>query len=163
MTAIIWIVIGLLFLVSIAGVFIPVIPDAVLMWGAFLLYQFTVAKHGLNWSFWVPMTVLTAVIFAADMLSNAYFVKKYGGDKWSMAASIVGIIAGPIVLGAFIGPFAIIVGPFLAVWLTELARQKRGKRAFGIALGTVLAFLSSAAAKIVIQLIMITWFFIAVA
>ncbi|WCK52380.1 DUF456 family protein [Aneurinibacillus sp. Ricciae_BoGa-3] len=163
MTIIVWVIICLLFALSLAGVFVPVIPDALLVWGAFLLYQFGIGHPGLPWYFWVPMTLLTLLLIGADMLSNMYFVKKYGGDKWTAASSIVGIIGGPLLLGVFLGPFAILVGPFLAVMLLELARRTKGKKALAIAFGTVLAFLSSAAAKIVIQLVMITWFIIQVA
>jgi uncharacterized protein len=163
MTIIIWVVICLLFALSLAGVFIPVIPDALLVWAGFLLYQFGIGHTGLPWYFWVPMTLLTLLLIGADMLSSMYFVKKYGGDKWTAAASLVGIIGGPLLLGAVLGPFAIIVGPFVAVALLELARRTGGRKALAIAFGTVLAFLSSAAAKIVIQLVMIAWFVIQVA
>ncbi|MCC3377881.1 DUF456 family protein, partial [Cohnella sp. REN36] len=74
------------------GIVIPVIPDALLIWIGFLLYQFTIASASLGWTFWVPMTVLTLFLIGADMLSNIYFVKKYGGDKWSMIAAVAGII-----------------------------------------------------------------------
>jgi uncharacterized protein YqgC (DUF456 family) len=101
-------------------------------------------------------------LIGADMLSNMYFVKKYGGDKWSMAAAVVGILLGMFVLGAFLGPLSIVVGPFLAVFLVEMVRNNGTEKAFRIALGTVLGFLSSTVAKIVIQLIMIVWFLVVV-
>ncbi|MFT9846981.1 DUF456 domain-containing protein [Aneurinibacillus sp. REN35] len=158
----IWVIIGLLFLGSFIGIVIPVIPDALLIWIGFLLYQFTIASASLGWTFWVPMTVLTLFLIGADMLSNIYFVKKYGGDKWSMIAAVAGIIAGPILLGVILGPFAIIVGPFLAVFAVELLRNNGPQISLRIALGTVLGFLSSVVAKVIIQLIMIVWFFIAI-
>jgi uncharacterized protein YqgC (DUF456 family) len=158
----IWSIIGLLFLLNLIGVIVPVIPDALLVWVAFLLYQFFIATVPLSWTFWVPMTVLTLFLIGADMLSNMYFVKKYGGDKWSMAAAVVGILLGMFVLGAFLGPLSIVVGPFLAVFLVEMVRNNGTEKAFRIALGTVLGFLSSTVAKIVIQLIMIVWFLVVV-
>lgn len=158
----IWSIIGLLFLLSLVGVIVPVIPDALLVWVAFLLYQFFIATVPLSWTFWVPMTVLTLFLIGADMLSNMYFVKKYGGDKWSMAAAVVGILLGMFVLGTFLGPLSIVVGPFLAVFLVEMVRNNGTEKSFRIALGTVLGFLSSTVAKIVIQLIMIVWFLVVV-
>ncbi|GEN33580.1 DUF456 domain-containing protein [Aneurinibacillus danicus] len=162
MEFVLWSIIGILFLLSLIGVVVPVIPDALLVWIAFLIYQFAIDSTVLSWTFWVPMTVLTLFLIGADMLSNIYFVKKYGGDKWSMFAAVAGIILGPIVLGAFLGPLSIVVGPFLAVFLVELIRNGGTQKSLRIALGTVLGFLSSTVAKIVIQLIMIVWFFIAV-
>ncbi|NMF00127.1 DUF456 domain-containing protein [Aneurinibacillus aneurinilyticus] len=162
MEVFIWIVISLLFIGSFIGVIVPVIPDALLLWIGFLLYQFALATTSLGWTFWVPMTLLTLLLIGADLLSNIYFVKKYGGDKWSMLAAVAGIILGPLVLGAFLGPLAIIVGPFLSVFLVELVRSNGAEKSLRIAFGTVLAFLGSAAAKIVIQLIMVIWFFFAI-
>ncbi|WCN36465.1 DUF456 domain-containing protein [Aneurinibacillus uraniidurans] len=161
MDAIIWTGIGVLFLLSLAGVIIPIIPDALLVWIGFLTYKFALGHVPLTWTFWVPMTVLTALLIGADLLSNAYFLKKYGGDKWSMIVATVGLLAGPLLLGAFLGPFAILVGPFLAVWGLEVVRGK-GALAMRIATGTVLGFLSSTVAKIIIQLVMIIWFLIVV-
>jgi uncharacterized protein YqgC (DUF456 family) len=162
MEILLWVVIIALFLLSLVGVVVPFIPDALLVWIAFLIYQFAIDSSVLHWTFWVPMTILTLFLIGTDMLSNIYFVKKYGGDKWSMFAAIAGIILGPIVLGVFLGPLAIIVGPFLAVFFVELIRARGAEKSLRIALGTVMGFLSSTVAKIVIQLIMIIWFFIAI-
>ncbi|AMA73121.1 DUF456 family protein [Aneurinibacillus thermoaerophilus] len=157
-----WFIIGALFLLSLVGVVIPVIPDALLIWLAFLIYQFGIDNATLGWTFWVPMTILTLFIIGADMLSNIYFVKKYGGDKWSMMAAVAGILLGPFVLGLFLGPLSIVVGPFVAVFLVQLVRGCGAEKSFRIALGTLLGFLSSTIAKIIIQLIMMIWFFIVV-
>jgi uncharacterized protein len=162
MEVLIWIGIGALFLFSLAGVFIPVIPDALLVWAAFLLYRFGIGEVSLGWSFWLPMTVLTLFLIAADMLANMYFVKRYGGDKWSMFAAVAGVILGPLLLGVFLGPFSIIVGPFLAVFAVGIVQKNDAQRSLQMAMGTVLGFLSSGVVKIIIQLIMIIWFLVVV-
>lgn len=167
MTALIvllWILIVVLFLVGIVGVFVPVIPDVILVWVAFLIYQFGIAApgHGLGWIFWISMTILTAIIFLADILSNIYFVKKYGGDKWSIGAAVVGILLGVFVLGGIVGPFSIIVGPFVAVLGLELIRARERGEALKIAFGTLLGFLGSGFVKVAIIVIMIIWFIVKV-
>lgn len=164
MTVFLWILISVLFLVSLIGVIIPVIPDAILIWVAFLIYQFGIAApgHGLGWVFWVSMSVLTAFIFLADILSNIYFVKKYGGDKWSAGAAVVGIILGFFLLSPVVGPLSIILGPFLTVLLLEVLRSREKGQALRIAFGTLLGFLGSGFVKIGIQLIMIIWFFVVI-
>lgn len=62
MEVFIWIVISLLFIGSFIGVIVPVIPDALLLWIGFLLYQFALATTSLGWTFWVPMTLLTLLL-----------------------------------------------------------------------------------------------------
>jgi len=162
MTIFLWIVISVLFLLSIVGVFIPVIPDAVLMWIAFLIYQFGIAGpgEGLGWIFWISMTIITALIFLADILSNIYFVKKYGGDKWSAGAAVAGLLIGTVLLSPFVGPFSIVLGPFLAVLLLEVMRSRNKGEALQIAFGTLIGFLGSGFVKIGLILVMIIWFFV---
>ncbi|HBI03881.1 MAG TPA: DUF456 domain-containing protein [Paenibacillaceae bacterium] len=164
MVVFLWILISILFLLSIVGVFVPVIPDAILMWIAFLIYQFGIAApgEGLGWVFWISITILTVLLFLADILSNIYFVQKYGGDKWSAGVAVVGLLLGAALLSPFVGPFSIILGPFLAVLLLEVMRSREKGQALQIAFGTLLGFLGSAFVKIAVIIIMIIWFVVQV-
>ncbi|WP_139488860.1 DUF456 domain-containing protein [Brevibacillus dissolubilis] len=162
MEMILWGVIVLAFLLSIAGIFLPVIPDTILLWVGFLLYHFLVAEPGMGLpgSFWWGMVIISILLYGADLLTNMYFVKKYGGSKWSSIGAMAGII-----LGVFLfPPFGMLIFPFLIVLAIEMGGQKRSAdQAVKVALGTLVAFLSSAVVKVILQIIMIIWFFIAVA
>ncbi len=157
---ILWTVIVVFFLGSMVGVFVPVIPDALLVWGGFLIYQFFIADpgQGLSSWFWWAMGAMTVLLILADILTNMVFVKKYGGSKWGMAASVLGLLIGPFVLG----PLGIILGPVLFVLMIEWIQNKDLSLSVKIALGTLAAFFGSAAMKIMLQVIMIIWFFIAI-
>lgn len=161
MDVLLWLIVILLFGLSIAGIFLPVLPDTILLWGGFLLYQFAIAGPGagLPVSFWWGMGILSVLLYGADLLTNMYFVKKYGGSKASAIGSIVGIIIGVFVFP----PFGMIIVPFILVLLIEMLKQKQpAERAFKIAVGSLIGFFSSVVVKIFIQLIMIIWFFIVV-
>ncbi|MGK5508204.1 DUF456 domain-containing protein [Brevibacillus formosus] len=155
-----WVVVVLLFLLSIAGIFLPVLPDTILLWAGFLLYHFFIADPGagLPASFWWGMVVLSILLYGADLLTNMYFVKKYGGSKWSSIAAAVGII-----LGIFIfPPFGMLILPFVFVVLVELMVQKQSmERAVKAGVGSLIGFLGSAVVKVILQVTMIIWFFIA--
>lgn len=157
---ILWAVIVVFFLGSMVGVFVPIIPDALLVWGGFLVYQFFIAEpgQGLSSWFWWGMGAVTVLLILADVLTNMVFVKKYGGSKWGIAASVVGLLIGPLVLG----PLGIILGPILFVFLIEWMRNKDVSLSVKIALGTLAAFFGSAVMKIMLQVIMIGCFFIAI-
>ncbi|WP_409174216.1 DUF456 domain-containing protein [Brevibacillus fortis] len=155
-----WIVVVLLFLLSIAGIFLPVLPDTILLWAGFLLYHFFIADPGagLPASFWWGMVVLSILLYGADLLTNMYFVKKYGGSKWSSIAAAVGIILGIFVFP----PFGMLILPFVFVVLVELMVQKQSmERAVKAGLGSLIGFLGSAVVKVILQVTMIIWFFIA--
>jgi uncharacterized protein len=160
MEIVLWIIIVALFVLSIAGIFLPVLPDTVLLWGGFLLYHFFVAVpgEGLPASFWWGMVVLSVLLYGADLLTNMYFVKRYGGSKWSSFAAAVGII-----LGIFIfPPFGMIVIPFVLVVLAEMLQNKPFDRAVKAGVGSLIGFLGSAVVKVVVQIGMIVWFFLAI-
>lgn len=154
---IVWALIILFFIGSLVGIFVPVIPDALLLWGGFLLYQFFLAETSLSPWFWWGMGALTLLIVLADLLANLVFVKKYGGTKVGMMASVVGLLIGPLILG----PFGILVGPIVLVFLVEWIRNKDIQGSIKIALGTLAAFFGSAAVKLGVQAVMIFSFFVA--
>lgn len=160
MEIILWVIIVALFALSIAGIFLPVIPDTILLWAGFLLYHFFVADPGagLPASFWWGMGGLSILLYGADLLTNMYFVKRYGGSKWSSFAAAAGIVLGIFV----IPPIGMIVLPFLFVVLVELLVQKQSmERAVRAGFGSLVGFLGSAVVKVVLQLVMIIWFFLA--
>jgi uncharacterized protein YqgC (DUF456 family) len=161
MEILLWIVIVALFVLSIAGIFLPVIPDTILLWAGFLLYHFFVADPGagLPASFWWGMGGLSVLLYGADLLTNMYFVKRYGGSKWSSFAAAVGIFLGIFI----IPPLGMIILPFVLVVLVELFVQKQSmERAIKAGLGSLVGFLGSAVVKVVLQLVMIVWFFLAI-
>ncbi|MBO8170864.1 MAG: DUF456 family protein [Bacillaceae bacterium] len=158
MDVLLWAIIIILFLTSLVGVIIPFIPDTILLWGGFLLYQFTLAEQGLPSGFWWGMAIITLFIIGADMLANLVFVKKYGGSRWSMLGAILGLLILPFVMG----PVGILIGPFLVVFLIEWIKEKENAHAFKVAWGTLVALFSSSIIKIALQLIMIGWFFWAI-
>ncbi len=160
MEILLWTVIIALFALSIAGIFLPVLPDTVLLWGGFLLYHFFLAEPGagLPASFWWGMGIISVFLYGADLLTNVYFVKKYGGSKWSSFAAVVGILLGIFILP----PIGMIVLPFLFVVVVEMVFQQQPlEKAVKVGFGSLVAFLSSAVMKVVLQLVMIVWFFLA--
>lgn len=161
METLLWILIAALFGLSLIGVFLPVLPDTLLLWAGFLVYQFGLAEPGagLPASFWWGMAGLSVLIFGSDLLTNAYFVKKYGGSKWSPLAAVAGVVLGVFVLP----PIGMLVFPFVFVLAVEMGLEKRPwEKALRTAAGALVAFFSSALVKLVLQAVMIGWFFLAI-
>lgn len=155
MSIFVWTVIILLFIASFAGFIFPIVPSVLVLWAGFGLYYVGISREELSILFWIGMLVLTALMFLADFLANSYFVKKYGGSKWGEWTAVIALIAGSFI----IPPFGILIVPFVAVFAVELIVLKNIKHAFFVAYATLIAFLSGTLAKVVIQLIMIGWFF----
>jgi len=153
-----WGVTIILFVLSFVGIIYPIIPSVVAIWGGFLVYQFLINSGELSLWFWISMGLLSAVLIAADIIANSYFVKKYGGSKISETIAAIATIVGSFILP----PFGIILVPFVAVLITEYVLHKDTKKAAKVGFATVIGFLGGSVAKILIQILMIIWFFIAV-
>lgn len=153
-----WIITILLFVLSFVGIVYPIIPSVLAIWGGFAVYHFLINPNELSVWFWISMAILSIVLIAADLIANSYFVKKYEGSKTAERIAAVATIVGSFIFP----PFGIILVPFVAVIVTEFIIHKDTKKALKVALATIIGFLGGSIAKIVIQFIMIIWFFIVV-
>ncbi|WP_182200676.1 DUF456 domain-containing protein [Paraliobacillus salinarum] len=155
---IIWILIIASFILSFVGIIYPIIPSPLMLWIGFVLYYFTFDPE-FTWIFWSSMAILTIILIVSDIFANGYFVKKYGGSKWGERAAGVAVIVGSFI----IPPFGILIVPFVVVILIELMQKRTGKEAIRAAIGSLFGFLGGVVAKVLIQLMMIVWFFVSMA
>ena len=101
-------------LAGIAGCILPVIPGVPLAFAGLILLQFT-DKVDFTWQFLVIWGVITIVVQVLDYFIPAWGTKKFGGSKWGVWGSTIGLF-----VGLFMGPMGIVVGPFLGAVLGEL-------------------------------------------
>src|SRR5690625_539666 len=158
MIYIIWSIIICLFLVSMIGVFVPIIPAVVFIWCGFLLYYFLIDSTVLSGFFWIIMIGFTVILISSDLLTNHYFVDKFGGGKRSQWGAIIGVLIGVFIYP----PFGMIIVPFILVFLIEIFQEKSVQEASLASVGALVGFLSGIVAKFLIQLLMIAWFFITI-
>lgn len=153
---IIWVVVVALFILSFAGIIFPIIPSPLVLWVGFLLYHFVINANELTVLFWIAMVILTVLLIVSDIIANSYFVKKFGGSEWGERGAAVAVIVGSFI----IPPFGILVIPFIVVLIIEMIQKKTIQEALRASVGSLIGFLGGAVAKVVIQLIMIVWFFV---
>lgn len=145
MTATLLIIGFILMLAGIIGSVIPALPGPLLSWIGILLIYFC---EGMEWNWWVLSItlVLTLVITVLDYIIPAQGTKKFGGSKYGVWGTNIGLIVGiiaPIPFGFLIGPFA---GAFIGELMYNSKDQKRALRA---ATGSFLGFLAGTFMKIV--------------
>ncbi|MDV2886515.1 hypothetical protein BTR22_03760 [Alkalihalophilus pseudofirmus] len=158
MEAVIWILIVALFILSFVGLLFPIVPSVLVLWAGFILYIFFIDGAALSVWFWIGAGVLTVLLFAADLIASQFFVKKYGGSKWSERMAAVGVIVGSFIMP----PFGIILVPFALVFIAEFIATKDARQAVLVAIASFFAFLSGTVAKALVQAVLIIWFFIEV-
>ncbi|WP_053364114.1 DUF456 family protein [Bacillus sp. FJAT-27251] len=155
MDYIFWTIIILLFAVAFAGLLFPIIPSVLFIFAGFVLYGIFFSFEAFNWLFWTVQVLFVILLFGADYIANMIGVKKYGGSKAGVWGSTIGLLAGPFII-PIVG---IVIGPFVGAVLAELlVKRKNFSDAVRIGFGSVIGFISSVAAKGLIQALMIIYF-----
>lgn len=101
-------------LLGIIGCVAPVLPGVPLSYVGLLLLHFT-DRVQFSWQFLTIWAVIVVVIQMLDYFIPAWGTKKFGGSKYGVWGSTIGLV-----VGLFMGPWGIIIGPFLGAVVGEL-------------------------------------------
>ena len=147
---------GFLFiLLGIIGSFLPILPGPITGWIGLLILHLT-SIITMNWTFLGITLAIAIVIWGIDYVIPALGTKKFGGTKYGVWGSVIGLILGLI----FLGPFGVIIGPFVGAFIGEIIYDsKDGKRALKAAFGSFVGFMLSTGLKFIISLIF-AWLYI---
>ena len=101
-------------LLGLVGCVAPVVPGVPLAYLGLWLLHWT-ERVQFSWQFLLLWAVVTIVIQVLDYFIPAWGTKKFGGSKWGVWGSTIGLV-----VGLFMGPMGIVVGPFAGAVLGEL-------------------------------------------
>lgn len=101
-------------LLGLIGCVAPVLPGVPLSYVGLLLLHFT-DRVQFSWQFLTIWAVIVVVIQLLDYFIPAWGTKKFGGSKYGVWGSTIGLV-----VGLFMGPWGIIIGPFLGAVVGEL-------------------------------------------
>ena len=101
-------------LAGLVGCIAPVLPGVPLSYLGLLLLHCT-DRVQFSWQFLTVWAVVVVVIQILDYFIPAWGTKKFGGTKYGVWGSTIGLFAG-----FFMGPLGIIIGPFIGAVLGEL-------------------------------------------
>ena len=150
------VVLGFCFVcLGIIGSFLPVLPGPITSWiGLFLLHLTKVIPQ--DWTFLGITLVIAILIFILDYFIPAMGTKRFGGTKYGVYGTTIGLVVGllsPI-------PFGIIIGAFFGALIGELIYDSRDtNRAIKASFGALLGFLTSATIKFSIAIVYFVLFF----
>ncbi len=145
----------LFFITGIIGTILPIIPGAFLIWTGMLLYGIMTNFTDLSLGFFIIQGIAALMVLGVDYIAAAIGTKRFGGSNTATWMAALGLIVGIITLGI---P-GIIFGPFIGALTGELLRKAPMKEAFYASFGTLLGLLGGFLLKIIIEVIMIAWFF----
>ena len=142
---------------GVIGSFLPVLPGPLTGWFGLLVLHLTDAIP-MDWSFlglWLAVAIL---IWLLDYVIPALGTKKFGGSRYGMIGTTIGLIVGlfsPI-------PGGIIIGPFVGAFIGEQMNKSDRKTAMKAAFGSFLGFLTSTFLKFIFAIIFFGLYFMKV-
>ncbi len=146
---IILIFIAALFLVlGIIGSFLPVLPGPLTSWVGLLILHFSEAIP-MDKTFLVITLIVAILIWILDYIIPAMGTKRFGGTKYGMIGTSIGLVIGlfaPI-------PFGIVIGPFVGAYMGELLNKTDSKTAMKAAFGSFIGFITSTFIKFIVAVI----------
>jgi uncharacterized protein YqgC (DUF456 family) len=105
-----------------------------------------------NWFEIIIIVILSLIVIASIILDYtlpSLMTKNFGGSKYATWGSNLAIIAC-IFISTPLGPFAIIVGPFLGAFIGEIYAKKTWKEALKSSTGTLVGFLAGTFGKLIV-------------
>ncbi len=147
-----------LFLLGLAGIVLPVLPGVILIYAGMLLYGLMTGFATLDANFYLLQGTALLLTFFVDYLATATGTRRYGGSRRAAWGAAAGMLLGFFLLG----PFGMIIGPFLGAVMAELAGGKQPEQAVRAGIGTLIGFLGGTVIKFVIAALMIVWFFVSI-
>ena len=140
---------------GIIGAFLPVLPGPITSWIGLLLLHLTKVIPQ-DWWFLGITLAIAIIIFILDYFIPAMGAKRFGGTKYGVYGTTIGLIIGllsPI-------PFGIIIGAFLGALIGELIYDSKDtNRALKASFGALLGFITSATIKFSIAVVYFVLFF----
>nr|WP_294908446.1 DUF456 domain-containing protein [uncultured Lacibacter sp.] len=134
----------LLVIIGMLGSILPLIPGPPIAYGGLLLQQLRE-----DTPFSMGFMIFWAVIMLASMILD-YFIpiwgtKKFGGTKYGVWGCTLGFIAA-----FWLGPWGVIIGPFVGAFIGEMIAQNNSTIALRAAIGSFAGFLAGSFLKLVI-------------
>jgi uncharacterized protein YqgC (DUF456 family) len=134
-------------LVGILGSFLPVLPGPPLSWLGLLLLYLTKAVPD-NWLLIGITGAIALLVFALDYIIPAVGTKKFGGTKYGVIGTTLGLLVA--LFFPVLGPFGIIIWPFVGALVGELLNKADRKTATKAAFGSFLGFLTGTFLKFLV-------------
>jgi uncharacterized protein YqgC (DUF456 family) len=142
-----------LLVLGIIGCLLPVLPGPPLSYAGLILLHLSrfaaFSKEKL-----IILAVVAIVVTVIDYIVPIWGTRKFGGSKYGMRGATIGLI-----IGLFLGPPGIIMGPFIGAVVGELIRKDDINYALKAGFGSLLGFLTGVGLKLAASFV-ITFYFI---
>lgn len=139
---------------GIIGSFLPILPGPLTGWFGLWILHMTEAIP-MNKIFLLTTFIFAIIVFLLDYFIPAIGTKKFGGTKFGIYGTTVGMVIGMIMPV----PFGIIIGALLGAFIGEFIYNKHNiKRVLKASFGAFVGLITSVTIKFIVTLTYFTLF-----
>ena len=140
-------------LVGLIGTFIPMLPGTPISYIGVLLLLF-IPGCTLTWKFYLFWGIVVVILQVLNYFIPMWGVNKFGGTKYGQWGSVLGVI-----VGLFLSPIGIILGPFVGAVVGELVGGKDFESSLKAGFGSFVGTFVGMVLGIIVAAILIFYFF----
>ncbi|HEX7904752.1 MAG TPA: DUF456 domain-containing protein [Chitinophagaceae bacterium] len=145
-----WIILGIsLIIVGLAGSILPLLPGPPIAYAGLLIQQFR-NPDPFSTKFLLIWAGLVVVSLLLDWVVPAWGTKKYGGSKYGVWGSSLGFL-----LAFWMGPWGVVIGPFLGAFAGEMIAGQTTKKSLRAAWGSFVGFALGSLLKVILCAVML--------
>jgi uncharacterized protein YqgC (DUF456 family) len=145
-----WTLAGVLMAVGLAGLVLPVLPGAPLLFIGILVAAWIDHFMYIGWGALTVILVLMALAVAVDFVASAFGARRYGASGRAVLGATIGAI-----VGVFFGLPGVLLGPFIGAVIGELTVRRDVGAAGRAGVGATLGLALGTAAKLALGLAMV--------
>ena len=149
-------IIAILFMLTgIVGCLVPVLPGPPLSYLGLVIVHFT-RFADVSQKLFIILGIIAVAVTVLYYIVPIWGTRHFGGSKYGARGATVGLV-----IGLFLGPAGIIIGPFLGAFVGELIFKDDVKYALKAGFGSLLGFMTGVGLKLAASLLM-TFYFVKV-
>jgi len=130
-------------LIGIIGCIVPGLPGTPIAYLGLWIAQATDAVD-FSWQLLLIWGIVTVVVSVLDYVVPAWGTKKFGGSKWGVWGSTIGVF-----VGLFFGAVGVIIGPLVGAVIGELLSGKELANAVKAGWGSFIGLLCGTILKLI--------------
>ena len=150
MLTVVGFVVGVLFLIGLAGSLVPWLPGPLFILAGAVLWAFATDFAQIGIGRLAILVAIALVTFLLNFVAGAIGARRYGGSRWGVVGAIVGAV-----VGLFFGPVGLLIGPIVGAIVGELLRGADVEDSVRSGLGALVGLLAGIVADFVAALVMI--------
>lgn len=154
-TLLLWLLAGLLVLTGLAGLLLPMLPGAPLLFGGLLLAAWIEDFTYVGFGTLAVLALLAVLTYIVDFLSGLLGARHFGASRRAMIGACIGTM-----VGIFMGIIGVLIGPFIGAVIGELTMRRDISRASMAGLGTTIGLMLGIAAKMALAFSMLGIFLV---